>query len=141
MSNATAAKGTLIKVGDAASPEIFTTIAEVTNIGGPELEQEAIDVSHHGLAWKEFVGGLKDGGEISIEANYLPADATHDASTGILADLAAGTLRNFELVFTDTASTTWSFTALITRFAVGAPVDNKLSVNITLKLSGEPTLA
>ena len=141
MSEATAAKGTLIKLGDGASPEVFTTIAEVTNIGGPEIEQDSLDVSHHGVDYKQFVGGLKDGGEVALELNYLPADGTHNAATGLLKDLNDGVLRTFQLVFTDTSLTTWVFSALVTRFAPGAPVDGKLGLSVTLKVSGTPTLA
>jgi len=143
MSDATAALGTLLKLGDGGGPETFTTIAEITNIGGPSLAQDPIEVTSHSSTsgWKEFVGGLKDGGEVSLEMNFLPANATQAYGTGVLDDLYNGVLRNFQLVFPDTANTTWAFAALVTAFEVAAPVDGKLGVTATLKLSGQPTLA
>lgn len=137
------ALGTLLKQGDGGSPETFTTIAQVRDISGPGLSQEAVEVTHHSSTdgWREYVGGLFDGGEISFEIVYDPAEGTHDASTGLLKDMTDRTVRNFELVFPDTGSTTWTFAALVTGFEPGAPVDGALTASVTLKLSGQPTLA
>lgn len=140
---AISAFGTLLQIGDGGSPENFTTIAEVANISGPGLSLDAIDVTHHSSTggWREFVGGLLDGGVVSLDINYDPTDGTHDASTGLIADMVARTVRNFQLVFPDTANTTWSFSALVTGFEPSEPVDNKLAASVTLKISGQPTLA
>ena len=135
--------GTLLKIGDGGSPESFTTVAEVSSIGGPTLSLDPIDVTSHDSTggWRQFVGGLLDGGEVSLEINYDPVGATHDASTGLIADMVARTLRNFQLVFPDTGNTTWTFAALITAFEPSEPIDDKLSASVTLKVSGQPTLA
>jgi len=138
-----AAFGTLLKAGDGAGSETFTTIAQVQTIGGPSLSQDAIDVTHHSSTngWREFVAGLRDGGEVTFDIQYDPAGATHDAGTGIINDLENGTLRNFQLVFPDTGSTTWSFSGIYTAFEPSAPVDDKLSASVSIKVSGQPTLA
>lgn len=136
--------GTLLKIGDGGGGgEVFTTIAEVFEIGGPGLTLETIDVTHHTstAGWREFVGGLLDGGEVSLSINYDPVDATHDASTGLIADMEARTVRNFQLVFPDTGTTTWTFAALVTGFEPSEPIDDKLAADVSLKLSGQPTLA
>lgn len=136
--------GTLLKIGDGGSPtESFTIIAEVTNIGGPSLSLDQIEITHHSSTggWKEFIGGLLDGGEVSFDINYDPVGATHDATTGLIADIVARTKRNFQLVFPDTGNTTWSFTALVTKFEPSEPVGDKLAASVTLKVSGQPTLA
>jgi len=138
-----AAKGTLLKTGDGTSPEVFTTIAQVVSIGGPSLSLDPLDVTSHSSLEgnKEFVGGLIDGGELTLEINFDPADATHNQAAGLLKLLKDRTIRNFELVFSDTASTKWTIPALVTGFEPGAPVDGKLSASVTLKVSGVPTLA
>ena len=135
--------GTLLKVGDGAASESFTTIAEVSNIGGPALKLEAVEVTNHSSTngWKEFVGGLLEGGEVSLEINYDPVHATHDASTGLIKDMSDRTVRNFQLVFPDSGSTTWTFAALVTGFEPSEPVDGKLSAAVALTVSGQPTLA
>lgn len=139
-----AAFGTLLKLGDGGSPtESFTTIAEVTEIGGPELSLDTEDGTHHGSTggWEEVIPTILRSGTVPFTIQYDPAGATHDASTGLLADMGDKTLRNFELVFPDTGSTTWSFSAYVVGFTPGAPHDGKLTAECSLKISGQPTLA
>lgn len=136
--------GTLLKIGDGATPtENFTTIAEVLDIGGPSLGLDTEEITNHDSTggWEEVIGTILRSGEVTFEINYDPAGATHDASTGLIADMVARTLRNFQLVFPDSGTTTWSFAAYVTGFEPGAPVAGKLSASVTLKPSGQPTLA
>lgn len=144
LSNAIFARGTLLKKGDGGSPtETFTTIAEVMKIKGPGLIQDTIDVTNHDSAgsWKEFIAGLKDAGEVTFTVNYQPTNATHNAtSTGLVADLTAGTKRNFQLVF-NPGSPTWAFTALVSKFDVIANENDRYTADVTLRVTGQPTLA
>ena len=142
MTEALDAYGTLLKRGDGGGTEVFTTIAELTSISGPSLTAEAYEATRHdGPHWDEYVVGLLRGGEISLELNFVPTNATQSYAAGMLSDMVARTLRNYELVFPDSGSTTWGFAAFITAFNVEAPVDNKLSGSATLRISGAPTLA
>jgi len=135
--------GTLLKIGDGGGTEVFTTIAEVSNISGPGLAMDTIDVTNHSspTAWRQYVAGLKDAGEVSFDINYTPTAATHNATTGLLKDMNDRTLRNFKLVFPDLGATTWTFAAFITGFEPSEPIDDKLTAAVTLKISGAPTLA
>jgi hypothetical protein len=141
-SNATAAFSTLIKRGNGAGTEVFTTVAEVTAVNGLDLKMETDDTTNMGSTgrFKEFVGTLLDAGELSLDVNWLPTDPTQSASAGVLADMLAFTKRNFQMVFPATVGITWSFTALVTGFTGKAPHDKKLSASIKLKISGAPTL-
>ena len=136
------AHGTLLKLGDGGGPEVFTTVAEVTDISGPSMTLDPIDVTSHDstAAYREFIGGLLDAGEVTLTINYVPTAGTHDATTGLIADMVARVVRNFQLVFPDSGTTTWSFAALITAFEPAEPIDDKLAADVTLKLSGQPTL-
>jgi hypothetical protein len=137
------AYGTLLQRGDGGAPEVFTTIAEVTDISGPTLALDPLDVTAHTspAAFREFIGGLLDGGEVTFTINYVPTDSTHDNSTGILSDLAGRVTSNWKLIFPDTGATEWTFAAFLTAFESTEPVDDRLSAEITLKLTGQPTLA
>ena len=139
MTAGVSAFGTKLKRGGTAG----TAIAEVTDISGPGMEADTIEMTSHDSTsgWKEFIGGLKDGGEIELEINYLPANATHKyAAGGLLYDLDAGTANSYALVFPDAATTMWTFSAIVTGFEVGAPIDDKLSAAVTFKVTGKPTL-
>ncbi len=140
---AISAFGTLLKMGDGATPESFTTIAEITEIGGPALSLERLDATHMQSTggWKEKIGGLLDGGEVTFSIQYVPTHATHNASTGLISRMVAKSVDNYQLVFPDASSTTWTFAALVAGFEPDAPHDGKLTADVTLDISGQPTLA
>ena len=120
-----------------------TEYAGVTNISGSGLSLDTVDVTSHDStgAWEEVVGTILRSGEISLDLVYDPADATHKyAAGGLLYDLVSRTAIALTLEFSDTATTTWSFNALVTGFEPGMPVDGFLSASATLKLTGQPTL-
>ena len=142
-SQATAAYGTLLQLGDGGAPENFVTIAEVLDIAGPTLGLDVAETTSHDRpgGYEEWVGTILRTGEVSFDVNFLPTDATQSFGAGLILDQANRTLRNFQLVFTDVGATTWAFAALVTGFEPAAPVADKLSASVTLKLSGQPTLA
>lgn len=142
MTNALAGYGVMLKVGDGDDPEVFTAIAEVRDIEGPELELEAKEVtSHDSGGWREFIGTLLSGGEVSFDVNFIPTNATHSYSAGLIHDMVTRTKRNYQLVFPDTGATTWAFTALVTAFKPSGPVEDELAAEVTLQVTGQPTLA
>ena len=121
-----------------------TTVAEVTDISGPTLSRDTIDMTHHQSPnrWREFIKNVKDGGEVTFSINYIPTNATHATGTGVLADFANDTTNDtWTLVFPDSGATTWTFPGFITKFTPKEPVDDKLSADLTIKVSGQPTLA
>lgn len=119
----------------------FVLIANVTNIGGPARKRETIDVTSHDSPeqWMEFIGGLKDGGEISLDINYDPAETTHDLDD----DFDDTEPRNYQVVILpDTADEhTWSIKGIMTELSDEFPYDDKMARSMTIKVSGKPTLA
>lgn len=133
----------VLKQGDGATAESFTAIANVRDITGPSLSVEIIEDRHRSLTndWVEKFATFLNGGQVTFDISYDPVGATHDASTGLIADMEAKTLRNFELDFGDTAATTWTFSAYVSGFEPGNPLDGAATASVTLDISGEPTLA
>jgi predicted secreted protein len=132
--------GVLLKRGDGATAEAFTTVAELIGLSGPGLSLDTVESTHTEStgANKEYIAGLKDAGEISADLNFLPANATH---TGLIADQTARTLRNFQIVWPDTATTTWSFSAYVTNYEPAAPLEDRMTASVSLKISGVPTFS
>ena len=128
--------GIALQRSDMAEPEVFTAIAKVTNVSGPETERETYDVTAHDSesGWREFIGGLKDGGEVSLELNYDPRD--HDV---LMADYEDTEPRNYKLVFPQNLGE-WALKLILTGFSQEAPVDDKLSAEVTFKVSGKPEI-
>ena len=131
-----AAFGTAFKRG-------AVTIAQVMNISaGLSLDTEDVTTHDSTGGWEEVVGTILRSGEVSLDLVYDPAAATHKyASGGLLYDLVQKTAQTFSLVFSDTGSTTWSFSALVTGYEVSAPHDGALTATVKLKITGQPTLA
>jgi predicted secreted protein len=129
--------GIALKRSDMATPTAtFTTIGNVTKVGGPEMERETYDVTAHDSAngWREFIGGLKDGGEVSIEINYDPRK--HDVMVADFEDTAP---RDYKLTFPGTLGE-WALRLILTGFKQEAPVDDKFSGELKFKVSGKPAI-
>lgn len=119
-------------------------IAELTDVNGPGFKRDAVEVTHHKSPgrWREFIKGLKDGGEVTLSMNFLPAHTSQNATTGILSDFGDDTIvRTWSVIFPDEDETTWAFPGIVTSSDFGAPTDDKLTCDATIKVSGQPTLA
>lgn len=132
--------GTLLQFSDGASPPAFTTLAEVNDISGPGMSRELPDATHMESpgGWREFLGGLKDAGEITVECNHLPNNATQDATDGVLSLFASGERRAWRLVFPISPTVNWEMDAVVSAFEPSFPVDDKMMLSVTLKVSGQP---
>lgn len=133
--------GTFFQVGDGAVPENFTTVAEVGDISGPSISRDTEEVTNHSSpnGYEEFITTIKRSGEVTFPINFIPTDPTHDQTTGILAWIDDGLLRNFRILISTTGKR-WQFAALATNFEAASPVVGKNSGDVTLKISGKPTL-
>lgn len=135
------AYGSLLKLGDGGSPEVFTTIAEVTEVKTPKIEAKEEDVtSHDSGGWEETIPTLLMGGEIPVKVNWLATDPTQNETTGVLGLILNRTKRNWKLVLPN-ATKTFSFKAWVKDFEGDLPVAGSQSANFTLKVTGPVTPA
>jgi hypothetical protein len=140
-SQAHAAYGTLIEVGDGGTPETFVVIAEVTSIAGPAQTRDTIDVTHMESpeGYREFIPSFKDGGTVTLALNFLPNDPTQDATDGIIADYENDVKRNYRITWPTAGTNRVSFSAYVTDHSPDSPVEGKMDLAVTLKISGKPT--
>jgi predicted secreted protein len=113
----------------------FESIASLTSISGPGLSRETIDVTAHDSpdAWMEFLGGLKDGGEVSCDANRRPS--VHDV---LIADFEDDDARTYRMEWRSGAA--WTFDGILTGYECDSPYDDKLSASLTWKVTGKPVV-
>lgn len=118
-----------------AGTEVFTTIAEITNISGPGIKMDLIDATHMESpnSFREYIPSLLDGTEISFDLNYLPGDTNQG---GLREDQLARAIRNYQIVWTDEDGSTDSFAGYVTDFTPSAKIDDKLSASATIKITG-----
>ena len=128
--------GSQFYVGSDSSPITYTAIAEITSITPPSVTRDVIDATHTGSPdqWREHIPGLKDGGEVSIEMNFVPNSDSSNILVAIQLDSFA---RDFKIVFPD--GSTWVFQAFCTGFEPDAPFDDKLSGSVTIEVTGSAT--
>lgn len=122
----------------------YATIAAVLDIDGPGVQVDMIDVtSRDSSGWKEFIGGLIDGGEVSFDILYDPDDTTHSATApGVVGLLTGKTVKGWKLTLSDiSAPTVWSFNALVKAFKPKAPLKDALRASVTLKITASISIA
>ena len=138
MTSAVIGKGTLFKRGDGASPEVFTTVAEVKSISGPELSRDTLDVTNMDSTgnFREFVATLQDGGSVSFDINLI---GDNTSQNNLDTDMNNGTARNFQMLLPNVGATLYSFTGLVTGFSVAVEIDGIITASITIKITGAVT--
>jgi len=131
--------GVTIKRGDGAGTEVFTAISEVLSMSGLGKTNPLVEVTSFDSTGREYIAGLADGTEITLECNYLPADTQQQ---GLISDVDAGTIRNLQVVITDgTTPLTYSFAVTPLSWVINPSFDDKNTLTFTLKISGAITVA
>lgn len=134
-SNAKHAFGTTLKWNN-------QPVALLTAINGVEINAEVIDVTSHQSDdnYKEFIAGLLDAGEVTLEGWYDYTDTA--GQHAMLTDMNARIGREVIITFPVATGTTWTFDGLITKLLPGgAPTDGAIPFSATIKPSGKPEFA
>jgi len=133
----------MLQLGDGVPvTEGFVNIAEVTDISGPSFKLDTQDVTTYTSTggFREKLPTLLDAGDVKMTISFLPTEATHSQSTGLIKSMKDKVRRSFKLIFPNTGPT-WAFAAYVAGFDLKTPVDNRIQADITLTITGMPTLA
>ncbi len=127
--------GSIFAHGDGGAPEVFTPLAEVVTITPPQLVRDTVDATHMASPekWREFVPGLKDGGEVSLEMNFIPGNSDWDI---LFTEFDNDVASNWKITFPN--SEAWIFLAYCTGIETAVPLDDKMSATATFKVTGKP---
>lgn len=126
--------GTKIKLGENA-------IANLTEISGLEISADTIDVTTLDSTdgYREFIGGLKDGGEVGVSGFFDPTTGKGQAE--FLEALESGEVSSFTIEFPTAIGKKWTFKGIVTAFTTGVSLEDPLSFEGSIKVTGKPTLA
>lgn len=112
--------------------------ADIVSVSGFNTQRTSVDVSHLNSPnqWKEFLAGMKDAGEISIDVHH-DADIDVDA---VLYDLETDTLTlTFPLKAGQSTAATFVCDAFCTGYQMNGPLDDRIAATVSFKLTGQPT--
>lgn len=124
--------GTKIQIGS-------NFIAQLTSIGGLELSADTIDTTSLDSdgGYREFIAGFKDAGEVSISGYFAPGDTGQAAA---YAAFESGAVMPFSIIFPAALGASWNFNGVVTGFSTSAELEEAISFEGTIKVSGKPTL-
>jgi len=130
---------------DTAGGTSYTAIAQVRDITGPALSRDSTDVSDRSITdyYREFLPGLVDPGELTFSLTWDPNDTEHAQTSGLLNDFEneGCTLPAWQLVLDICGGTaTWTWDGFLTGFTPNVPISEALTADVTVKISGKPTL-
>ena len=131
MSNAISGVGTLFRRWSGAA---WVNIAEVTNITGPGMTRETIDVTSLDSTggYREYIAGFRDGGTINLTMNFTRS--TYDQMKDDFEDDDA---QQYEILLPDAENTSFEFNGLVTELPLTIPTGDKVSVDVVIKITGQ----
>ena len=134
-SNAVAAVGTKFYRWDGTE---WDALAEVTGIEGPNRTRETIDVTNLDSddGYREFIGSFRDGGTVTLSMNF-----TRTTFALMDTDFESDAPGNYKIVLPDSDETSLEFEGLVTETPLTINVGDKISANVTIKVSGKPIVS
>ena len=115
----------------------YKEVEEVTNIAGPDGKAKLIDVTHLRSVGKEYLQGLADFGQISLDCNF----SSDNEVQMLLRDLyAAQTVKQkYRLHIPDDVTPfnhVFEFQGIVSSWNLAIKTDDKTGLKITLQVSG-----
>lgn len=129
--------GTVLKIGATASA---IKVGGLTEIGGIELSADTLDTTtlDSDGGYREFIGGFKDAGEVSLSGFLDIADA--NGQKKMYDAFESGTVQDFIIEFPEGVKAKWVFKGIVTGFSTSASLEDLITFESTIKVSGKPTL-
>lgn len=113
---------------------VLTDVLEVLSVSGPNFDKNEVDITNFDSTggFREFIGGLKDGSEVSFETNFVKTEYAR-----LYASYQAGTVETWQWLGTDGSKI--DFTGFVKSMGMETPVDTQITNSFTVRVSGAPT--
>lgn len=132
MSDGQHGHGTVLSIGG-------TTIGNIMSITGPNQTRDSLDISTMDSTskFREFIPGMLDAGEVTIEVNY---DSAAGQTANDLNDALTQTASTIIITFPPAGATSsFSCSGFVTALGFASPFDDKITQPVTIKFTGVPT--
>ena len=114
----------------------FAEIASVFNLAGPGLSRDSVEITTLDSpgGWRQKIGGLRDGGQVTFSLNFR-------RSTFLIfkGDYNDDNPVQYQIILPDDAATTLIFSGLVTEMPFTIPEGDRVTVDVTIEISGEVT--
>ena len=117
---------------------VLTTIAQVKDIQGPDIEYDTVDVTTHDSTggWEEHVAAVIRSGQVVLSLVYDTANAQ---VVSYIANM--GTAQAMKIKYGNTAVDEMTFSAIPVGFSQSLPHDGSIEATLTVKPTGVVTFA
>lgn len=126
-------QGATFQSSNSDSPEIFTTIDGLVNIGDVGVERSLIDVTNLASTLREFKGAIPDGAEIQLDFQY---DSGEVSQALLKTDLDNNATRGYRINIQDSPVAVFAFTGLVISWQISNPIDNVVPLSVRVKITG-----
>ena len=111
-------------------------VSEINSITGPGKSRDTIDVTRleDTDGYRQFIGGLCNPGTVTLNMNYTP-----EGYALLNGDFESDDLVEYSIEMPD-GKGTFTFNALVTEVPVSIPIGDKVTVDVTLQISGPVTV-
>lgn len=133
MTSAVLGKNATLGLGSGASPQVYTTIAEVLRCGPIGSTNPEVDVTNLDSTAKEYIAGLADGNTVEFEMNWL---GSNTQQTSLRTSQAAGSTVNLRMVWQTSPNTIAQFDLVLLQFEMGETTPEQ---QVTARVSGRIT--
>jgi len=129
----------VFSVATVDSPASYDNLPEVISISGVGATNALVDATHFDSTAREYIAGLADGSEVTVESNFVQNNAVQER---VIADVAARRTLNCKVLFDfGTPNTSFTFAAVALGWVLNPSVDDRNTISFTFKISGSITVA
>ena len=116
---------------------VWEDIASLLSISGPSSTRDTVDSTTLGDedGFRDFIAGLKDGGTMNFDLLFNKGQYT-----GLIDDFDTDTPATYQIFFAGAQAGAIQFEGLITDFPMSIPLDDKVSISVTIKVTGGITI-
>lgn len=115
-----------------------TALAEINSISGPAKSRETIEVTRleDVDGYRQYIGGLREPGTVTLNMNFTRSN--YDL---LNTDYESDDVQSYTIELPDDDNTTFTFNGLITELPLDIPIGDKITVDVTIQISGKVTVA
>lgn len=130
MTAAVLGKNARLQLGSGASPQVYTTIAEVLRCGPIGSSNPEVDVTNLDSTAREYIAGLADGLTVEFEVNFVVGNTQQQT---LRSSQEAGSTVNLQMVWPTSPEASAKFDFVLLDFQMG---ETNPDAAVTARISG-----